>query len=76
MVCDGWKTSSIWDQSDMHGKASMRTPVSNAMTSASEDEWEIADCFLHSHARGTNVCEPSRHKMPPDVDLLSLRSPA
>ena len=60
----------------MHGKASMRTPVSNAMTSASEDEWEIADYFLHSHARGTNVCEPSRHKMPPDVDLLSLRSPA
>ena len=76
MVWDGWKTSNIWDHSDMHGSASMRTPVSSAMTSASDEEWEMADCFLHSHESGTKVCDPSRHRMPPVVDLLSRNESA
>ena len=75
-VIIGWNTSRICDHNDIHGRASMRTPVSSAIISASDEECDIADCFLHSHEIGTKVLDPIRHSIPPDVDLLSLMSPA
>ena len=74
VVSGGWNTSSIWDHSVIHGKASILTPVSSEMISASDDECDMADCFLHSHEMGTNVLDPIKHDIPPDVDLLSLIS--
>ena len=74
VVDGGWNTSSIWDHSVIHGKASILTPVSSEMISASDDECDMADCFLHSHEMGTNVLDPIKHNIPPDVDLLSLIS--
>ena len=54
----------------------MRKLVSNEITSASDDECDMDDCFLHSQVMGTNVLGPSKQSMPPDVDLLSRKSPA
>ena len=45
-----------------------------SFSSASEMEWEIAPGFLQSHVMGQQVLGPTKHKKPPVVDLLSLRS--
>ena len=54
----------------------MRKAASSAMTSASVEECDVADCFLHNHIMGTKVRGPNRHKYAPVVDLESRRSAA
>ena len=46
------------------------------MISASEEECDTAPCFLHSQDIGQKVFGPTKHSIPPLVDLLSLKSPA
>ena len=69
-------TSHINSQRSSAGRPSILSPASSATTSDSEDECEIAPCFLHSHVIGQNVCGPIRHNTAPEVDLLSRKSPA
>jgi len=76
LVAAGANTLSTVDHKVRHGMPSKRTVASSAMTSASEEECDIAVCFLHSQVIGTNVCLPTRHNKPPDVDLLVFKSPA
>ena len=54
----------------------MRSAASSATISASELLWLTAVCFLHNQLMGQKVRGPTRHSIEPDVDLLSLRSPA
>ena len=72
----GLKTLRISVHRINDGKPSIRTPVSNEIISASDDECETADCFLHIQDNGTNVFGPTRNKNAPVVDLLSFKSPA
>ena len=58
------------------GMASVRILASNAMTSASAEECETADCFLHIHVIGTQDRGPAMQRYMPEVDFESLRSPA
>ena len=44
--------------------------------SASIELWETDVCFLHIQLIGTSVWLPKIHKIPPDVDFESSRSPA
>jgi len=78
VVCGVWlpKTSFTSSHRSRQGSPSSLTAVSNAMISASEDEWLTAPCFFTIHAMGTNVFGPVMHKYPPDVLLLPFRSPA
>ena len=72
----GQNTSITTSQRRRAGRPSRRTPVSRAIISASEVECETAPCFLQIQLMGTKVLGPTRHKMPPEVDLESRRSPA
>ena len=72
----GHVTSVIKSHSVRAGSPSIRRVASKAITSASALECETAPCFLQTHVIGTNVLGPKRHIRPPDVDLLSWRSPA
>ena len=54
----------------------MRKPASGEMTSASVELCETEVCFLHIQLIDTNVRLPKMHKIPPDVDFDSSRSPA
>ena len=58
------------------GMTSILTAISNAIISASDDEWDTAPCFLHIHVMGTNVRGPISASSVADVDLESVRSPA
>ena len=69
-------TSHINSQRSSAGNPSIRSPASRAITSDSDEECEIAPCFLQSHVTGQKVFGPIKHRIAPDVDLLSLRSPA
>ena len=70
------RTSDTCSHSDNHGIPSNLTAVSRAMTSASVELWDTADCFLHSHVIGTNVCVQTKHSTEPVLDLESFRYPA
>ena len=72
----GWRTSIAVSHNSMTGRASVRIDASRDMISASAEEWETADCFLHIHDNGHQVFGPARTMNIPDVDLLSLTSPA
>ena len=54
----------------------MRKPASREMISASVELCETEVCFLHVQLFGTNVRLPKMHRIPPDVDFESSRSPA
>ena len=54
----------------------MRKPVSREITSASVELCETEVCFLHIQLIGTSVLLPKMHRIPPDVDFESSRSPA
>ena len=54
----------------------MRKPALREITSASVEQCEPEACFLHLQLIGTNVRLPKMHKIPPDVDFESSRSPA
>ena len=73
-----WVLSYLQQSSDFfHFRySSHQSAVEVSPISASGVECDTADCFLHSHEMMQNVCDPTKHKTPPDVDLLSLRSPA
>ena len=55
---------------------SMRKPASKDITSDSVELCESAVCFWHIQLIGTNIRLPKMHKIPPDVDFESTRSPA
>ncbi len=57
-------------------RPSILTAASKAITSASDDECEIAPCFLQIHVIGTNVFGPSKHRTEPVLDFESSRYPA
>ena len=57
------------------GSPSILRAASSAMTSASELEWETADCLLHTHVTGTKVLGPAIHRYAPFVDFESFKSP-
>ena len=54
----------------------MSKPGSREISSASVELCEAEVCFLHIQLVGTNVCLPKMHRIPPDVDFESSRSPA
>ena len=58
------------------GIPSMREPASREITSASVELCDTDVCFLHIQLVGTNVWLPKMHRIPPDVDFESSRSPA
>ena len=69
-------TSFTESQRSRAGIPSLRKPASREMTSASVELCETEVCFLHIQLIGTNVRLPKMHKIPPDVDFESSRSPA
>ena len=54
----------------------MRTAISSAITSASEDECDTAPCFLHIHVMGIKERGPMSANTVAEVDFESARSPA
>ena len=54
----------------------MRKPASREISSASVELCETDVCSLHIQLIGTNVRLPKMHRIPPDVDFESSRSPA
>ena len=74
--CTGWNVLKISSHSMSAGRPSILTSASKEITSDSEEECETAPCFLHIHPIGTKVQGPIRTRKPPEVDLLSLMSPA
>ena len=54
----------------------MRKPASKEMVSDSEELWDTDVCFLHIQLMGTSVRLPKIHKIHPEVDFQSSRSPA
>ena len=58
------------------GMPSILTQASKAIISASVDECDTAPCFLHIQHIGAKVLGPTRQRIPPDVLLLSFKSPA
>ena len=54
----------------------MRKPASREISSASVELWEAEMCLLHIQLIVTNVHLPNMHKIPPDVDFESSKSPA
>ena len=54
----------------------MRKPASREISSASVELWETEMCLLHIQLIVTNVHLPNMHKIPPDVDFESSKSPA
>ena len=69
-------TVKMVDHKVKQGIPSKGTAASSAITSASDDECDIAVCFLQIHVIGTKVCLPTKHKIPPEVDLLDFKQPA
>ena len=57
------------------GKTSIRKPASNDMISDSVELWDTDVCFLHIQLIVTNMWLPKMHRIPPDVDFQSSRSP-
>ena len=55
---------------------SIRSPASKEITSDSVELWDNNVRFLHIQFIGTNVRLPKIHKIPPEVDFDSSRSPA
>ena len=70
------RTETIKSHSSRAGNPSNPSPVSNEMISDSVEVWETDVCFLHIQLIGTNVWLPKMHKIPPEVDFKSSRSPA
>ena len=57
-------------------KPSIRKSASNDMISYFVDLWDADVCFLHIQLIGTNVRLLAMHRIPPDDDFESSRSPA
>ena len=55
---------------------SSRNPTSNEMISDSVELWDTDVCFLHIQLIVTNVRLPKIHKIHPEVDFESSKSPA
>ena len=55
---------------------SMRRPASKEITSDSVELCDTQVCFLHIQLVGTNVRLPKIHRILPEVDLESSRTPA
>ena len=72
-VCN---TSITESQRPRAGIPSMRKPASREITSAFVELCETEVCFLHIQLVGTNVRLPKIHRILPDVDFESSRSPA
>ena len=53
----------------------MRKPASKEVTSGSVELCETEVCVLHIQLMGTNVRVPKIHRILPDVDCGSTRSP-
>ena len=58
------------------GNPSIRNPVSRETISDFVELCETQVCFLHISLTGTNVRLPKMHRIPPEVDVESSRSPA
>ena len=69
-------TSITMCQRSRVGRPSMRNPASKEMISDSVELCETNVCFLHIQLMGTNVLLPKIHKILPEVDFESSRSPA
>ena len=54
----------------------MRKPASREITSGSVELCETEVCFLHIPLVGTNVRLPKMHRIPPDANFESSKSPA
>ena len=54
----------------------MRKPASREIISASVELCQTEVCFLHIQLIGTNMRLPKMHRIPPDIDFESSRSPA
>ena len=55
---------------------SIRSPASNEMISDSVELWDTDVCFLHIQLTESNVWLPKIHRISPEVDFESSRSPA
>ena len=71
-----WNTSITTSQRSRAGIPSMREPSSREIISDSVELCETEVCFLHIELIGTNVWHPNVHKIHPEVDFESSRSPA
>ena len=63
-------------QKSNEGIPSIRNAASKAINSASDELCDTAPCFLQNQVIGTKVLGPMMTIYIPDVDLLSLMSPA
>ena len=52
----------------MHFMPSVLIAASRAITSASDELWDVALCFLHNQVMGTKVLGPTRQRYAPVVD--------
>ena len=69
-------TSKTKSQRSRAGIPSMREPASREIISDSVELCETEVCFWHIQLRGTNVWLPKIHRIHPEVDFVSSRSPA
>ena len=71
-----WRTVTIRSHKSSAGMPSILYPAFNEMISDTVELCETEVCFLHIQQMGTNVWLPKMHKIHPDVDFESSRSPA
>ena len=71
-----WNASITKSQRSRAGIPSMRKPASREISSPSVEMCDTEVCFSHIQLIGTNVRLPEMHRILPDVDFESSRSPA
>ena len=70
------RTATIRSHKSSAGILSNLNPASEEMISDSVELCETEVCFVHIKLIGTDVSLPKMHRIPPDVDVESSRSPA
>ena len=76
LLSDECNTSITTSHKSRAGIRSIHKRASSDIFSDSVELWDTDVCFLHIQLMGTNVRLPMIHKIPPDVDFESSRSPA
>ena len=70
-----WNSSITKSQRSRAGIPSLRKPTSREINAASVELCETEVCFSHIQFIGTNVWLPKMHRILPDIDFESSRSP-
>ena len=76
VLFDDGNTSITTSQKSRTRNPSFRNPASNEIIADSVELWDTGVCFLHIQLMGTSVRLPKMHKIPPEVDCESSKSPA